>query len=49
MKSEIKNPHLTQSSFVAIVNGKRYEFPTEEEFDEFIESLTQALLFFRRE
>lgn len=39
MKTEIKNPHLTQSSFVVIVNGKRYEFPTEEEFDEFVRGL----------
>lgn len=40
MKSKIKNPHLTQSSFMVILDGKKYEFPTEKEFDEFIESLT---------
>lgn len=36
MNNKIASPHLTQSGFVAIINGVFMQFPTEEEYNEYI-------------
>lgn len=47
MLNEFKSPHLTPFGFIVIYQGKVYEFPTEEEFDEFIEEHTQCSFIFQ--